>query len=802
MDSRLGALAHRVALLAALSLLGGVLAAGVALPVVGGLGVAARDAANSFNSLPATLRTPALEQRSVMKAADGTTIAVLHGVQNRITVPVTEIPIVMRQALVAIEDSRFYEHPALDVRGVLRAALRNYQSGGIAQGGSTLTQQYVKNVLIQQEGAQAATADTIARKLQEVRYAIALEHSLTKEEILGRYLNIAYFGEGVYGVATAAEHYFGEPVSRLNLAQSALLAGLVEDPSGYDPVLHPHAALARRNTVLARMGQLRYVSGAAVAAATAAPLGVHPVPPSAADPCTGTIAPYFCSAVLQQLLADPALGSTQAARDRAVFEGGLTITTTLDPTVQQDAQAAVDSVVPTSSRAVAPMAMVQPGTGNVEAMAMNRIYGSAKAGTTDTKLPLVTTAFTMPGSAFKLFTLVAALEKGISPQLTLYAPACYVSTVFTNPTGGPPGCSVGFHNAGSGEQGTFKLTQATWYSVNTWFVQLEERTGLTAVIRAAESLGLPHSLFYRSDGALAVGGSLTLGGLPRGVSVLEMATAYAAMAAQGRYCPARLVVSITGPNGRPVPFTPAGACQQAVPVGVANEVTSILQGVITQPGATANPNAQIGRPAAGKTGTNGHTSAWFVGYTPQLAAAVAMADPRGVGPAYELIDFCVPLGCFHTVYGGTLPALMWARAMKAALANQPVEQFTSPPPPAPAPSEPPVPDVVGMSVSRATATLAAAGFGASVSGTQSSATVPVGDVAATSPAAGSPAPPGSTVTLVLSTGPPSSASPAPSSASPPPGGPSPGGPSPGGSGGPSPAASPGTSPGTGHGKRH
>lgn len=781
MPPKPGSLVHRLVLLLTLSVLGGVVAAAAALPLVGGVGLLARNAANSFNQLPSVLRTPPLGQRSTLLAADGSVIATLYGAQNRVTVPVAEIPIVMRQALVAIEDSRFYQHPALDVRGILRAALRNFESGGIAQGGSTLTQQYVKNVLIQTEGVAAATADTLSRKIQEARYAIALERTLTKEQILGRYLNIAYFGEGVYGVATAAQHYFREPVGRLTLPQSALLAGLVEDPTGFDPVYYPRAALARRDTVLARMAQLHYVSAAAAAAAAASPLGVHPAPPPAADPCSGSSAPFFCSYVLNSLLADPALGSTPAARANAVFEGGLTITTTLNPRVEAAAQSAVDALVPQNNRAVTPIAMVEPGSGDVLALTMNRTYG-AVAGTTDTKLPLVTEPFTMPGSAFKLFTLVAALENGISPHLSLFAPSCYVSKVFTDPTNGPPGCPTGFHNAGVGESGRFSLPRATWDSVNTYFIQLEERVGLPAVISAAQSLGLPHDLFYSHTGALEVGGSLTLGGLPHGVSVLDMALAYAAIAAEGKFCPARFIVSITGPGGKAVPFTSPGNCTQAVPPGVANTITSILQGVITQPGATGYPNANIGRPAAGKTGTNGYTSAWFVGYTPQLAAAVAMADPRGVGPAYNLQNYCVPSGCFSVVYGGTLPAEIWARAMSTALANQPVQNFPSPPTPAtPSASPSPssvvvsVPDVVGMTVSQATAALSAAGLTASISGSVPSATIPVGDVAASQPAAGTPVPAGTTVTLALSTGGGPAPSPAPPSS---PTGPLPGGQSP------------------------
>ncbi|MHB8451004.1 MAG: transglycosylase domain-containing protein, partial [Mycobacteriales bacterium] len=425
--------------------------------------------------------------------------AVRRGPQDRVAVSLTSVPIVMRQAIVAIEDDRFYEHAGLDLRGILRAALRNTQAGTITQGGSTLTQQYVKNVLIQQEGFTAATADTVTRKLQEARYAVALEARLTKAQILERYLNIAYFGEGVYGVGTAASHYFAEPVTALTLPQSALLAGLVEDPTGYDPVLHPKLSLERRNTVLARMGQLHYISARAAQAAERTPLRVHPQIHSV-DPCVGSIAPFFCSAVLAQLLSDPALGATQAERDNAVFEGGLDITTTLDPQVEMAAQQAVDSVVPRNNRAVDPIAMVKPGTGAVLALAVNRTYGDARPGTTDTKFPLVTQPFAQPGSSFKLFTLVAALEQGVPLSLTLYAPPCYISKVFSNPVGGGSFCPLGYRNADPTEAGTFALPQATWYSVNTYFVQLEERVGLAPIRVAATELGIPPVLVANTGG--------------------------------------------------------------------------------------------------------------------------------------------------------------------------------------------------------------------------------------------------------------------------------------------------------------
>ncbi|WP_131769647.1 transglycosylase domain-containing protein, partial [Candidatus Protofrankia californiensis] len=306
------------------------------LPVIGAIGLFAKSSADHYLSLPAELITPPLPESSRILAADGSLIATLRGEENRTVVDGKAIPAVMRQAIVSIEDARFYSHGGVDVKGVVRAALRNSEAGDVQQGASTLTQQYVKNVLLQnartRQQREEAAGTSLERKIQEARYAVALENKITKDEILERYLNIAYFGNGNYGVGTAAQNYFHVGVADLTLPQAALLAGLVQSPSLYDPVNHPDAARARRDVVLDRTAALGHITLAAADAAKTTPVTVVRAGAAAAqDSCETSSASFFCDFVRSQLLADPALGTTEAERARRLHEGGLVIRTTLQP---------------------------------------------------------------------------------------------------------------------------------------------------------------------------------------------------------------------------------------------------------------------------------------------------------------------------------------------------------------------------------------------------------------------------------------------------------------------------------------
>jgi len=370
--------------------LGSLLATVLAAPVVLGGGLALQSLADRSRALPSDVTAVRLPQRSVLTDATGRMLVELHGPEDRVVVALPAIAPVMQQAIVAVEDARFYAHHGLDYRGLLRAVVHNGQ-GGSTQGASTLTQQYVKLSLLERAGtpAQRATVtsrSSYLRKLREARLALILERHQSKQQILAGYLNIAYFGEGAYGVDTAAARYFGVPASALSLPQAALLAGLVNSPTLYDPLRHRQAARGRRDLVLRRMLTEHMITQAEFGSAIASGLGANTHRrPVLADECENATAAFYCDWIRTQLRADVRLGSSQAARDDTLFNGGLHIRTTLDPAVQAATQAAVDAAVPRSDRITAVAVVVQPGTGRVLAMAANRTY-SSKPGVGHTKL--------------------------------------------------------------------------------------------------------------------------------------------------------------------------------------------------------------------------------------------------------------------------------------------------------------------------------------------------------------------------------------------------------------------------------
>jgi len=748
-----------LALALAVSVLAGVVLAGLAFPVVVGLGLIGKSAADEFNGLPEKLPPLALSQRSKILDKDGHVLATLF-TENRVQVKLVSVPVLVQQALIAIEDNRFYEHRGIDIKGTARALVRNSSSGSVQQGGSTLTQQYVKNLLIEaartQAGQKAAIERSVKRKLQEAKYALYLERTMTKDEILEGYLNIAYYGSGVYGIGTAANHYFGVPVSRLRLAQGALLAGMVQNPKRFDPTAHPKAAVTRRNTVLARMQELGYITAAQRATAAREALGLHITTVKSGCEAPGVTAPFFCDYVRRYLEVGPAgaaLGDTRQERQERLLGGGLTIQTTLDPKVQHAAQQAVDTKVPSNdrSKAFAVADTVEPGTGNVRGMAVDRTFGDKK-GQTKVNFALGGSLGFQGGSTFKAFVLARALQMGISPTLKLNAPQTYCPKAFTYKTksGKCPG------NAGDSESGTFDMATATWESVNTWFIQLEERTGLITPPGLAEALGVRDLKTGHPESLPRTNPSFVLGS-PQ-ISPLAMAGAYAAFAAHGQFCPPRPVVSITDSKGNDIALK-TEPCTQAIEPAVADTLTSILRGVIDGPfkGRTG-AGASIGRPAAGKTGTTDLSkAAWFIGYTPQLCTAVWVGKPTPTAMHRVTIN-----GHFYAqVYGGTIPAAIWKALMLGALSGVPVENFAAPDPIVGKGLQIAVPDVRGQPIAVASDVLRQAGFAVAFGQPVNGAPVPSGDVASTMPVAGTLAAIGSTVTLIPSNGLPPSGTPVP-----------------------------------------
>ena len=745
----------RLALALVLSVLAGICVAGLAFPVIGGAGLLAKSGADEFLVLPTTLKTPPLSQRSRILDKDGHVLATLF-LENRVPVRLQEVPVSARQALIAIEDNRFYQHNGIDLKGTARALARNSSSGSVQQGGSTLTQQYVKNALLEAAGANRISQDaarerSVKRKLQEARYALALEHTMSKDQILESYLNIAYYGNGVYGIGTAATHYFGHNVSQLDLAQGALLAGMVQNPNRFDPSAHPQAGVLRRNTVLARMAQLGYITPAQKAASEAEGLHLHTTTVKSGCEAPGVTAPFFCDYVRRYLEgpAGAALGANRQERQQALLAGGLTIHTTLDPGMQSAAQQAVDTQVPADdpSGALAVSDSVEPGTGAVKAMAVDRPYGDqSKLGQTKVNFALGGTYGFQGGSTFKAFVLARALQLGIPTGLTLYSPQRYCPKAFKYVT--PTGC--GPQNAGDSEAGVFNMIQATWDSVNTYYVQLEERTGLSTPPALAESLGVrvldpggdpAGKPFARGNGSFVLG--------TEGVSPLAMAGAYATFAAHGLFCPPRPISSIDDRDGKKMDL-PANACSQALEKGVADTVTSILRGVIDGPDPLRTGlHASIGRPAAGKTGTTDTaTAAWFDGFTPQLATSVWV----GKATPTALTNISIKQNFYKEVYGGTVPAAIWQQMMSKALQDLPPKDFAGADPTVSLGTTVDVPDVTGQPLDAAEKTLRDAGFAVEVGPATPGAPVPVGEVANTSPAAGSSVPAGTTVMVNPSNG--------------------------------------------------
>jgi membrane peptidoglycan carboxypeptidase len=751
-------LLSRLGLAVVVSAVMGVLLAALAFPVVGGAGLVAKAGADDFLALPADLAAGPPPERSKILAADGSLLATLY-LQNRVNVTLAQVPLQARQAIIAIEDSRFYAHHGVDYKGIVRAAVTNAGAGGVKQGASTLTQQYVKNALIEsatdKKGQQAAKADSIERKLQEARYAIALERRLSKDQILERYLNIAYYGHGVYGIGTAANYYFAKPVNQLNLSQSALLAGMVQNPNRFDPVsTEPDIRAltrARRDTVLARMADLGFISPELKAKAESLAIGTNLRPVGSGCENPAVRSPHFCDYVLRELVDGPlgaALGSTREERQRALLGGGLTVKTTLDPKIQAAAQATVNEKVPPNDPfgAAAAINTVEPGTGHIKAMAIDRPYAT---GNRHTKVNYATGGVQgfQAGSTFKAFVLAEAVRQGIPLGLRLYAPQKYTSKTFENVTDGRTEPYT-VQNAGDSEAGTFDLRAAAALSVNTYFIQLEERTGIERPAALAESLGVHKVEDQVANKPLDRFPSFVLG--TQGVSPLAMAGAYAAFAAHGLFCPPRAVVAILDADRKPMPL-PGDQCEQVLEPAIADTVTDVLRGVIDGPEAyRTGVRASINRPAAGKTGTVQNSwFAWFVGYTPQLATSVWMGVPGKLTP---MKGVTIDGNYYRQVYGGDIPAAMWRETMGAAHEELPVEQFTRADSTVVDGESIPVPDVTGQDYSTARQMLAEAGFGVRGGGMVSAAPTPYGAIAYTSPRAGRLVPAGSTITLYVSNG--------------------------------------------------
>ncbi|MGY1986371.1 penicillin-binding protein [Blastococcus sp. SYSU DS0669] len=722
--------------LAGAVLLAGVLLAGLLLPWVGGPALAARSSSALLGDPPEEFSVEVPAGNTVVLAANGELITSFYR-ENREPVAFDQIAEVMRQALVAVEDARFYDHGGLDVQGTTRALVTNIAAGEVEEGGSTLTQQLVKQTLLQsartQDERNAATEKTFGRKLREARLALAMESAYTKDELLTRYLNIVYFGQNAYGVQPAARAFFGVDAAQLTLPQAALLAGLVQSPKDHDPFTDPEGATVRRNQVLARMAEQGYISPEQQEEASAAPLGLAPAPAPPRGCVEATVGAYVCDFVQQYLIDE--LGLTQDDLER----NGYVIQTTLDADLQRAGDAAVLANQPLESPLAATFTAVEPGTGHLLAMSVNRIYGHDEADRRQESVNLNALPSRGAGSTYKVFVAAAALARGYSTEYTLTAPSPYVSRVYREGDG-----FYDVRNSGS-YRATLDLTTALYQSSNTYFLALEDALGsVEEPVRMAERMGLyehgPQGLAQRTvdenNGSFAFG--------PEATSPLGLASAYSTLAASGTRCDVVPVTGILDREGEPVlgddgePLVDGDRCTpEAIPAGVANTLNQMLRKDV-EPGSGGQTGRRAyvpGHQIAGKTGTTqDNVSVAFVGYTPEIAASVMVFNPK------ESQD----VGGF----GGDKGATIWHDAMAPVLTARGSSDFP--------PADPAV--VRGNTIrvpscgepSRCQDVLEAAGFLPRVVRVDSE--LAQGQLVGTSPPAGGRAVPGQVVAVLVSNG--------------------------------------------------
>jgi membrane peptidoglycan carboxypeptidase len=764
-DSRV--LANVVSLVVC-GVLAGVVVAAAAFPALGFTGLTAKAASDSFQNLPAELKTPPLPQRSDLLAADGSLITSFYD-ENRQLTTLKDIPMVMQHAMVSAEDVRFYEHKGVDMQGVVRAFVANQKAGKVTQGASTLTQQYVKNILKYSAKTKAerdaAEADDAARKLREMRYAVQLEKKYTKAEILDKYLNIAFFGNGGYGAASAAKVYFNKPISKVTLAEAAMLAGMVKSPTQYNPMAGPKSkakAQDRRNYVLQRMVDQKFVTQTEADAAKKQPINLHPKRDPQSCASGKTEYGYYCDWFLSWWKGQVEFGKSTREREDNLRKGGYKIYTALDPKTQAAAQRSVDQALSRNAKFATGIVLVEPGTGRVKAMAINRTYSLAKNPNRgpywkapNSVNPLLTGSGNSPGyqagSTFKMFTMTAALADGLPLNTRINAPNRYKS-IFTG------GCKVGGNkycpkNASPGMAGTHTMWSAFGESVNTYFVQLEEMVTVKSTIAMAERMGV----VLRSDADIqiknavqkdpnATGGSFTLGTAQ--VSPLDMANSYATIAARGKRCDPLPLLKLLDRNGKPIAPAAAPRCKQVIPPDVADAAADAARCPVGDPamsrcsiknGATVTRvGGATNRQIAGKSGTTDeNNAAWFVGFTPNMAGAAFLANPD------HPID---------TVPNTKIPATVFIGTMKTALASIPAKKFVRPTSLRAWGIRVNVPDVDGFSVGRATSRLTNAGFKVRVSQERIGSKYSAGLVAKTDPGGGESASKGGIITIFLSNG--------------------------------------------------
>jgi penicillin-binding protein 1A len=608
-----------------------VFAAGIVIVVAALAGAAVTGRALVFDSCDVnSLRPVALGSNSFLFASDGSRLGVIPSATNRQPLQLGKMSPWLPKATVAIEDSRFWEHGALDYQGIARALYKDVSAGRIVEGGSTITQQLVRNLYI------GTPKQTLSRKLKEACLAQKLAKTWTKKQVLAAYLNEVFYGRHAYGAQAGAQTFFSTSAGELTLSQAALLAGLPQAPTVYDPVRHPDNALRRRNEVLSAMLRNRLITHAQYGTAVGDSIGLKP----------GTLYsaqrhPNFFGWASDQLV--------KRFGEKQVEAGGLQVRTTLDLRMQYAARAAVGSVLREKTDPAAALVAIDPRTGAVKAMVSYLPDGRTL------KFNLASQSGRTAGSAFKPFTLAAAIDQGISVYTGLSGPS---QLTITDPKCAFNGVPWDVHNYADESGGYMNLLDATAHSVNTIYAQLADIVGPQNIVREAHKLGITSNL--QSVCSIALG--------TQAVNPLEMTSAYATLAARGVHRDPQAFESVRGSSGALIGKLNAPGAQ-TIPQNTADLVTYALEGVVTHGTGTA---AYFGRPAAGKTGTaEEFKDAWFCGYVPQLAACVWIGYPKAEISLYGIEGV-------SAVFGGSLPAQIWNRFMSEAVRKLPVKDFVYP----------------------------------------------------------------------------------------------------------------------------
>lgn len=660
----------------ALCAIAGIFTAGLALPVVGGIALVSAKGAEALDELPADFNISQPSMKSIITAADGTEIAEFFA-ENRIVVPLKDMALPLQQGIISIEDRRFMEHKGVDIEGMSRAFLSNL-AGNNLQGASTLTQQYIKNLLIEQgrvagdpDLIEAASETTIERKAREAKLALTLEQKMTKAEILEGYLNIAQFGPSVYGVEAASRHYFSKSAKDLSLAEAALLAGIPQSPNGHDPVSHPKSASERQKAVLDAMQRDGYITAAQNREARTVPIKDLLKLSDAQQGCglAGNAA-YFCSWVVGEILSSPQFGATYAERQRLLLRGGLEIKTTLDLKTQQAAFDAITDRVPVGDPSDVKIAIssVEPGTGKIKAMVQNTKFGVKPGDNAVTETSFNAdyahggNAGFPTGSTFKVFTLTQWYMEGHGGYDVVGGRYFVPRKEWKISCAPDLAADYPFSETGGSKRGSMTVANGTANSVNSVFINMAAKMDLCDIANTAAKLGVTNA-----DGSpVKPNPSFVIGS--GNATPLQMANAYATFAAHGVFCTPVGIVSVKDSNGKSYPV-PTPNCHQALTPEVADKVAVTLQGVLRAGGRAA----AIPRPAAGKTGTTDkNENTWFVGFVPQLAAATWVGHSSGNIPVgYQTIG-----GRYYgSLFGSSVAAPTWGMFMRNALEGVPEKPF-------------------------------------------------------------------------------------------------------------------------------